>query len=653
MVHFYLETTMIRYADYNGAAGCRQPEPVTMLDHALAYAARGLQVIPLKPKGKAPLGVLVPNGKDDATCDAETIRRWWGAVPNANIGVSLAPSGLVVVDVDRHEGKANGFDTLSKLEADYGLLRSPVVVTSGGGGEHRYYRAPQGVQLPGKAGPGVDLLHKGYGLLPPSIHPNGTPYRWHAGCSLLEALPVPELPQWMYVCGREPASGPMNGSTRQPDEVARALSALFWLDAGCDRGTWIRLGMAAKDAGVSFQAFHEWSRNGSNYTTEDDCAVAWNSFKEDKAVRVTAATLFHEAKEAGWTHPAKPRDTLETDVERYRVLSADDLANAPPLRWRVRGVLPASGLAALYGPSGSGKSFLALDLCAAIAGGEEWFERRVDAAPVLYVCLEGAAGMGKRINAWSKHHGRTVPERMGFITQPLDLRSAADVDALCAAISAAGLREGLIVIDTLNRAAPGADENASADMGTLIEACKEIQRENGGAVLVVHHTGKDAAKGLRGHSSLFAALDAAIEVKRDGDRREWCVAKSKDDEDGASNPFRLQLVDLGECEDGEAVTSCVVEPANGPAQGGPQAPKGATQRVVHEAMQLLLFVSEHHGKAGAPAGRPCVRKDEAVTALASEMTCERRRRRQYAARALDSLIEGQHYAEFDGWVWEK
>ncbi|MBB5456136.1 hypothetical protein HDG36_007721 [Paraburkholderia sp. Kb1A] len=623
-----------------------------MLDHALAYAARDMHVLPLEPKGKAPLGRLVPNGKNDATCDPEIIKRWWGAVPDANIGISFAPSELVVVDIDRHEGKANGFDTLAALEAEHGPLISPLVVQSGGGGEHRYFRVPGGAHLPGKAARGVDLLHKGYGVVPPSIHPNGTPYSWMPGCSLFDAPEIPVLPEWVYARRPEPKSAPKPDSDRLPDEVARALSALCWLDAGCDRDTWIRLGMAAKDAGVPFEVFDAWSATGANYTGEDDCRVAWNSFNGDKARRVTAATLFHEAKKAGWTDPAKARDFQETDAARFRVLSADDLANAPPLRWLVRGVLPASGLAALYGPSGSGKSFLALDLCAAIAGGEDWFGRRVDTAPVLYVCLEGEAGMGKRVAAWRTHNGRAVPEQIGFITQSFDLRSPADIDDLCGAVLAAGLRDGVLVIDTLNRAAPGADENASTDMGTLIEACKEIQRVTGGVVLAVHHTGKDAAKGLRGHSSLHAALDAAIEVKRDGDRREWSVAKSKDDADGACNPFRLELVDLGEDEDGEAVTSCVVAPDHSPANAGRRAPKGAIQKIVHEAMQLLLLVSEHDGEGCAPAGRPCVRKDDAVTALASDMTCELKRRKPEARRALDALIGAGHYAEFDGWVWE-
>ncbi|MBC8745209.1 MULTISPECIES: AAA family ATPase [Paraburkholderia] len=641
---------MISNANDSGETARPQPESATMLDHALAYAARGMRVLPLEPKGKAPLGRLVPNGKNDATCAPEIIKRWWGAVPDANIGINCAASGIVIVDIDCHEGKSNGYETLATLELEHGPLPSTAVAKSGSGGEHRYYRVSDGGQLPGKLGPGVDLKHNGHIVASPSIHANGTPYSWMPGCSVFDALDMPVLPVWVYARRPERKSAPMSDSDRLPVEVARACSALFALNAGCDRDTWIRLGMAAKDAGVPFEVFDAWSATGANYTREDDCRAAWDSFKDDRAVRVTAATLFHEAKKAGWIDSAKAPDAHETDVERYRVLSADDLANAPPLRWLVRGVLPASGLASIYGPSGSGKSFLALDLCAAIAGGEDWFGRRVDAAPVLYVCLEGEAGLSKRVSAWREHHGRVLPERMGFITQSFDLRSPADVDALCAAVSAAGLRDGLLVIDTLNRAAPGADENASTDMGALIEACKEIQRVIGGVVLAVHHTGKDAAKGLRGHSSLFAALDAAIEVKRDGDRREFHVAKSKDDVDGARNPFRLQPVELGDDAEGEPVTSCVVEPDDSEAPA-PVRRLGPTQKIVHDVLQMLLRESPHSGEAGAPAGQSCVREADVVPVIAERLSCDPTRRNTMVRRALNDFCASRIVHLRDGWIW--
>jgi hypothetical protein len=93
------------------------------------------------------------------------------------------------------------------------------------------------------------------------------------------------------------------------------------------------------------------------------------------------------------TEPPKP-------APRYKLLGADDLRNMPALQWRVRGVLPAEGLAGLYGPSASGKSFLALDMAAAIAEGRRWFDCRVQAAPVVYAALEGEAGFKLRVAAW-------------------------------------------------------------------------------------------------------------------------------------------------------------------------------------------------------------------------------------------------------------
>jgi len=88
---------------------------------------------------------------------------------------------------------------------------------------------------------------------------------------------------------------------------------------------------------------------------------------------------------------------------------------------------------------------------------------------------------------------------------------------------------------------------------------KGLQSAVGGLVMLVHHTGKDATKGMRGHSSLIAALDAAIEVSRNGDQRSWQVAKSKDGEDGAAHPFKLEVMELGIDADGDPVTSCVIK----------------------------------------------------------------------------------------------
>ncbi|MDU7587281.1 MAG: AAA family ATPase, partial [Acidovorax sp.] len=282
------------------------------------------------------------------------------------------------------------------------------------------------------------------------------------------------------------------------------------------------------------------------------CAVAYmpegepQNFDANDLAQRDGADVLAELLQAA-TEPPQPEP-------RYKLLRADDLRSLPPLAWRVRGVLPAVGLAALYGPSASGKSFLGFDLACAIAEGRRWFDCRVEAAPVVYCALEGEAGFKLRAQAWETSRGRALPDGLRMMLQPFKLTAPEDVIDLAAVVPAGAV----VVLDTLNRAAPTADENSSRDMGEILEAAKTLQAACGGLVLLVHHTGKNAAAGLRGHSSLFAAMDAAIEVSRDGDRREWKVAKSKDGIDGEAHAFKLQVETLGIEPTGEAITSCTV-----------------------------------------------------------------------------------------------
>ena len=257
--------------------------------------------------------------------------------------------------------------------------------------------------------------------------------------------------------------------------------------------------------------------------------------------------------------PLKESVTGTKPAPRYKLLSTEAVARSKPIGWRIKGVLPDTGLAALYGPSGSGKSFLAIDLSMSISEGLDWFGRKTKGCPVVYVCLEGDSGLSNRVAAYRINHGATG--EVMFVTQSVDLQNQTDAPDLAKAINQGYSGNGIVVIDTLNRAAPGMDENSSADMGRILAMVKALQIAIGGLVLLVHHTGKDSTKGMRGHSSLFAALDAAIEVSRSGDFREWRVAKSKDGEDGAAHPFKLEVVDLGLDSDGDPITSCVIKPA--------------------------------------------------------------------------------------------
>jgi KaiC/GvpD/RAD55 family RecA-like ATPase len=346
----------------------------------------------------------------------------------------------------------------------------------------------------------------------------------------------------------------------------------------------------------------------------------------------------------------------KTPPMRYRLMRADEVVNAPPLHWLVRGVLPADGLAALFGASGSGKSFLALDLGAAVAGGLDWFDCRVKAAPVVYLALEGEAGFSQRVKAWQLHHGRDLPGGLRFVMQALDLRNADDVGEIAEAVTAAGAAGGLLVIDTLNRAASGADENSVVDMGAIIAAAKGLQSRLGGLVLLVHHSGKDASKGLRGHSSLHAALDSAIEVSRIDDRHDWRIAKSKDGDDSKAYPFKLAVVEIGEHDDGEPITSCVVVAGEHKAEfRRVLPPKSGNMRVIWDALGELLRQAGDARPIDAPdrlpLGRPAVALDAAIEGTRERLACDAKRRTERAQQALTGLQAKGLIVIDGGYVW--
>jgi hypothetical protein len=290
--------------------------------------------------------------------------------------------------------------------------------------------------------------------------------------------------------------------------------------------------------------------------------VEWNEIPEE-GKRLIDESVMRKYNSIANKYGAEPIPLVGKSIPntRYKLLNSGTVLCAEPMRWRIKGVIPERGTCSIYGPSGSAKTFLALDMAFCVSNGARWFGHKTKSCPVVYVCLEGEAGLSVRLAAYASK--AVLGRKVHFVTQPISLLVAQDVRDLIVAISAYDATDGLVIIDTLNRAAPGMDENSSVDMGRAIHAVKQIQQSVGGLVMLVHHTGKDATKGMRGHSSLHGALDAAIEVRRNGDSREWLIAKAKDNEDGTGHPFRLETVTVDQDEDGDPVTSCVIHPIDG------------------------------------------------------------------------------------------
>lgn len=339
----------------------------------------------------------------------------------------------------------------------------------------------------------------------------------------------------------------------------------------------------------------------------------------------------------------------------YDLLTVADLTAMPAARYRVKNILPRDGVAAIFGPPGSAKTFLALQLAFSISDGDEWFGYRVEPCSVLYVCLEGQGGLPQRIQTYVKYHGAQGGKRLRFITEPFSLLYQDDLSALVRTVCNSGLLPRVIIIDTLSAASAGADENSSADMGRLLEAAKRIREECGGLVILVHHSGKDASKGLRGHSSLAAALDTIIHVTRVDAQRSWELAKAKDGLDGKEHPFQLCSVELGVDEDDDPITSCVVVPGGGAGGTSEQIkrPSGGNQKIVYEVIGELLRKSTHFGEGGAPSSRPCIKQDEVLPACRGRLTVDNDRLPERIRLAITGLINGRCIMLRDNWIWDR
>lgn len=254
-----------------------------------------------------------------------------------------------------------------------------------------------------------------------------------------------------------------------------------------------------------------------------------------------------------------PQVAKQSGRPRFQVQRAADYRAGLPPTWHIRPVLPQGELVVLFGASGSGKSFVVLDMVVAIASGLEWRGLRVTPGRVVYVVAEGRPGFRKRLDALQKNRGIDLDALdLGIVDDCPDLLNGDEV-ALAAAIKAAG-GAALVVIDTLAQAMPGGDENAAVDMGRALAACKLIHQATGATVLLVHHSGKEPRKGARGWSGLKGAADAELEVTRNDSTNARCikVTKQKDGDDSASYPFELEVVKLGVDDDLCDITSCVV-----------------------------------------------------------------------------------------------
>jgi AAA domain len=153
---------------------------------------------------------------------------------------------------------------------------------------------------------------------------------------------------------------------------------------------------------------------------------------------------------------------------RFHLYREADLANLPPTKWLISGILPEGKLSVLYGQYACGKSFAALDMCLCLATGRAWHTRKVQCTPgrVIYIAAEGLNGIWQRIKAWKQENYIDADTSIRVIGDAPQLPNDGNMSVLRAAIrDHLGLdtQPAMIVIDTLHRSMVGFDEDRSKE----------------------------------------------------------------------------------------------------------------------------------------------------------------------------------------------
>jgi hypothetical protein len=277
---------------------------------------------------------------------------------------------------------------------------------------------------------------------------------------------------------------------------------------------------------------------------------------------------------------------LQFRAERIPLIQFEKIALETDRSDLVRGLVPSEGLVVVWGAPKTGKTFWVLDLVMHVALGWEYRGRRVQDGNVVYCAFEGGRSLRARVEAFRQYYLKGNSGYPAFVLQPTTLDLVKDHPALIYAIDKKfDEYPDIVVLDTLNRSLRGS-ESRDEDMAAYIRAADSIREKFECAVIIVHHCGLDVSR-PRGHTSLSGAADVQIAIRRD--KAENIVATVEFNKDGAAGDIlcsRLETVTVGHDENGEAITSCVLIPADR-TTANRQLPSGQAAlalKMLHRAM---------------------------------------------------------------------
>lgn len=342
------------------------------------------------------------------------------------------------------------------------------------------------------------------------------------------------------------------------------------------------------------------------------------------------------------------------DAPEFPLVPLGDLEPKAPV-WLIRGILEADTLAMAFGDPGCWKTFMALDMSLSIGTGIDFHGHKVRQGPVVYLCGEGHNGIARRRQAWEIRHQTWLKEEDApvFISQgPAQLADSVNAHTVAMAVNRIAHEHGpplLVVLDTLARNFGPGDENSTADMTAFIQAADMIRSRWHSTVLLVHHTGHGQKDRARGAMALKAALDCELRMEKDGDDLvRMDATKMKDGAPPEPMAFKLREVELPlKDEDGNPVTSAVLDRTDYTPPAQVSAPQGKWQRLALEGLQA---VTDRHRANLEKAGKD---PDTAMVTLDDwRSECSGagiQRQRWYEAKT--KLIEKGLVSVSQGFVW--
>lgn len=292
-------------------------------------------------------------------------------------------------------------------------------------------------------------------------------------------------------------------------------------------------------------------------------------------------------------------DTVYVDVPapRGRVLRFRDMTLEAGAKYVVKDFINAGEAAALYAVPKAAKTLYAMHLGLDVANGRPHGGRRTRSGLVVHVALESVGAIMGRAVAYRQASGETDAPYV-VLDWSLDLFDAVSREHLAAKIreleAEYQLPLVLMIVDTLARAMPGRDEN-SKDLGDAIAYAHDLVRDNfaEAAALVVHHAGKDASRGARGHSSLYGNVDGIFRIENSDGRRVVSIDVHRNAPQGeVIAAFEVEGVTIGEDADGDPITSCVLRWTDTPAE----RPKGGLTPTERMGLDTLREAIRLHGE---------------------------------------------------------